>query len=131
MPDTDPRADEIEGLRRLADFLDTHPLIPVPELNAVTLHFTDSVAEYLDGVDVVPVAKEHPTADTLYVSLVRPFAGIDLTAFLRADLVGAVSEQEETVVSRQFSPFTVDEITRAARAACDPMPAPTEIVTAP
>ena len=125
---------EIDGLRQLADFLEAHP-VGFPRLEWVTLYDAADVAGFCAGLDTPPVTREFTGEHGWYVEMSRWFGGVELRGFCRADLVGHVIEREETTVSFTLEPFTVDEIRRAADAGtepeCDPMPAPSEIVTAP
>ena len=110
------RYQKIEGLRDLADFLDDHPHIEVPELRKIILHTPASVVEFLDGLDVVPVDEDDVwvgPSGTRYVDLVRRFAGLEVGFMTDAEHVGHTVEVPSTTV--EFTPRRPDEI-RAALA---------------
>jgi len=85
----DPRADYIDGLRQIADFLEAHPDVDLPHLNSViTGKFEDTLNIFIvDGdqkAKLATIARAMGRAEKLMaggdVRVIRRFAGITLVA---------------------------------------------------
>lgn len=109
---TPTRAQQIEGLRLLADFLADHPHVPVPELGMVTIYPVSvfdgvDLVEFLDGLDTMPPVE--PSGSEGYGTVSRPFAGVTLRGHMRLDLIGETVEVPTTTV--KFTPGDPKAIT--------------------
>lgn len=100
------RSAAIAGLRELADFLDSHPGVPLPNL---TIHAPyegrAALAAWLDGYDDLDV---RPGIIEQYRSVVRRFCGIDVPLSTKAEYVGETQEVPST--KTELVPFTPEQI---------------------
>lgn len=102
----DHRADQIDGLRELAAFLDTHPEVPVPETLVIVAQDPAAIVGFLDGLDDIELAGAGAPAAN-WSNLVRWFGPLKLQAMVPSRELGITApepvEQPPVVVP------TIDE----------------------
>ena len=100
------RWEQIDGLRALADFLDSHPDVPVP-LVSINGGWRNRkvLAAWVDGLDELVV--EAAVIESLR-RVVRRFAGLNVSMTVDTEVLGEVREVPSTAT--ELVPFTLAEI---------------------
>lgn len=106
------RAAELVGLYELADFLTTHPDVPIPVV-MVSAPYRDraAVAGWIDGLDTIDVQDEYSPR---WRKVIRQFAGLTVAMHANVELLGETRPVQTTV--DELVPFTVDQIRERAAA---------------